>query len=100
MYFSRDLLSTNLLSTRSTSNEGFEDAQRDLLLARSTFNDKYTYTCCPGPIGPGPIGLGSWAHWARAQFCNFKLKLENKKLVNVISTMCMRHLFFVVGRVG
>ena len=44
IYFQRDLLLTNLLSTRSTSNDGFEDAQRDLLSTRSIFNDTYTYT--------------------------------------------------------
>ena len=40
IYFQRDLLSTNLLSTRSTFNEGFEDARRDLLSTRSTFNEE------------------------------------------------------------
>jgi hypothetical protein len=58
IYFQRDLLLTNLLSTRSTSNDGFEDAQCDLLSTRSTFNDTCTYTYTYTYYTYGGVSLG------------------------------------------
>ena len=41
IYFSRDLLSTNLLFMRSTFSERFAGHRWDLILTRSTYNERW-----------------------------------------------------------